>query len=586
MLQTNLEHLERADLVRRAQNIPEIEYWFKHGLVQETTYEALLRNDRKRLHRFVAESLERTVDANVFASLLAQHWDEAGEMGRAFTYYVRAGDQAARVYANTEALMAYQRALELSAALELPREQLAHLYTQRGRVYELNAQYDAALENYDAMENSARARHDPALELEALLAHIPIYATPSARFDFEYATTLAQQAIARAQELNDRAAQAKALWLQMLVYARSNRPREAMPNGEAALALARELNLRELVAYTLNDLGGAYIGEGDFARGLACLQEANTLWRELDNLPMLADNLSSAANYLIYPGDFDAVLQLSDEAYRLTDKIGNLWGKSFSLMSVGLAHVERGEFALGIQKMRECITVGDQAGFLAPHLDTQLDLGRAYAWLGDAQHALAVGAKTLRDLEAFPIGLPACYAGLVEFHVAAGDLASAQAALQNARVTLAQANGLLVYQLYVERAALLLADAHGDWETVRALCAEFISQMETLHVRLYLADAWLYRARALFQLGDSAAAFEAVEKAEQVARELGSRRMRWQILALRAEMEIQRGDVALAKELRDEARGLLDFIVEHTPEDLRAGFLGRKDVREIMGIGD
>ena len=77
-----------------------------------------------------------------------------------------------------------------------------------------------------------------------------------------------------------------------------------------------------------------------------------------------------------------------------------------------------------------------------------------------------------------------------------------------------------------------------------------------------------------------------MEKAEQVARELGSRRMRWQILALRAEMEQQRGKDELANQLRGEARGLLDFIVEHTPEDLRAGFLGRKDVREIMGIGD
>ena len=586
MLQTNLEHLERADLVRRAQNIPEIEYWFKHGLVQETTYEALLRNDRKRLHRFVAESLERTVDVNLFASLLAQHWDEAGEMARAFTYYVRAGDQAARTYANTEALMAYQRALELSAALELSRAQLAHLYIQRGRVYELDAQYDNALENYAAMGNVARARGDSALELDALLSCIPIYATPNARFDFVRAMELTEQAITRARELNDRAAQAKALWLQMLVYARTNRPREAMPSGEAALQLARELNLRELTAYTLNDLGGVYIGEGDFARGLESLQEANTLWRELDNLPMLADNLSSRASYLIYAGDLDAVLQLSDEAYHITDRIGNLWGKSFSLFAVGVAHSERGEFAMAIAKMRECIQVGDRAGFLAPHLDTQLDLARAYAWLGATEHAIEIAERSLQAMDTFPRGLPMCYAALVEFYAAAGNFERAQEQLQNARDAMAQANNLLIYQLYVERAALILAEARRDWQTVRAMCIEFIPQIESIQVRLYLADVWLYLARALFYLGEATAAFDALMHADAVAQALGSRRMRWQILALRAEMEQQRGNAKLANELRNEARGILEFIAEHAPEHLRAGFLKRSDVREVMGVGD
>lgn len=586
MLQANLESLERADLIRRMQFVLEIEYWFKHGLVQETTYEALLKQDRKRLHRFVAETLEHWQDDDALAAVLARHWDEAGESARAFNYYVRAGDQATRMYANTEALMAYQRAIELSETLELSHTQLAHLYTQRGRVHELNAQYDAALASYDALEQVALARQDAALELEALLARIPIYATPNARLDYERATELAQQAIARARELQDRAAEAKALWLLLLVYSRTNRPHDAMRNGEAALALARELNLRELTAYTLNDLGGVYIGEGDFARGFASLQEANRLWRELDNLPMLADNLSSRASFLIYAGEMDEVLQLSDEAYHITERIGNLWGQSYSLFAVGTAHLERGEFALAIAKMQECIAVGERAGFLAPRLDTQLDLGRAYMWLGATQRAIEIGLRTLKDIESFPRGFSMCYAALVEFYAAADDLIHAQEHLQNARAALAQANNLLVYQMYVGRAALLLAVARGDWQTVRSLCAEFISQMERIHVRLFLADVWYYLARALFELGEANAGFDALGHADAVAQAIGSRRMRWRILVLRADMEQARGNDLLANKARGQARGLLQFIAEHAPQEMRATFLNQKEVRAVMERGD
>lgn len=582
MLRTNLEKLERADLIRRTQFVLEIEYWFKHGLVQETTYEALLKQDRRRLHHFVAEILEHWQDDSALTAVLARHWDEAGESARAFGYYVRTGDNAARVYANKEALMAYQRAIELSETLELSPAQLAHLYIQCGRVHELNAQYDAALASYDALEQVALARQDSALALEALLARISIYATPNARFDFERAIELAQQAIVRARELKDRAAEAKALWLLLLVYSHSNRPRDAMPKGEAALALARELNLRELTAYILNDLGGVYISEGDFASGLALLQEANQLWRELDNLPMLADNLSSRAGFLIYAGEMDAVLQLSDEAYHITERIGNLWGQSYSLFAVGVAHLERGEFTLAIAKMQECIAVGERAGFIAPRLDTQLDLGRAYLWLGETQRAIEVGEQTLKDIAGFPLGLPLCYAALVEFYAAAGDLTRAQEHLHNARETLAQANNLLVYEMYVERAALLLAVARGDWQTVRTMCAEFISQMERIHVRLFLADVWYYLARALFELGNANAGFDALARADAVAQAIGSRRMRWQILALRAEMEQAHGNHLLADESREHARGLLRFIADNAPVELRKVFLNRPDVRALM----
>ena len=40
----------------------------------------------------------------LFAPLLAQHWDDADEPQRAFDYYLRAGDTAARKYANAEAM--------------------------------------------------------------------------------------------------------------------------------------------------------------------------------------------------------------------------------------------------------------------------------------------------------------------------------------------------------------------------------------------------------------------------------------------------------------------------------------------------
>lgn len=197
---------------------------------------------------------------------------------------------------------------------------------------------------------------------------------------------------------------------------------------------------------------------------------------------------------------------------------------------------------------------------------------------------------SLKDIAGFPLALPLCYAALVEFYAAADDLIRAQEHLQNARETLAQANNLLVYKMYVARAALLLAAARGDWQTAHRMSAELILQMERIHVRLFLADVWYYLARASFELGETNAGFDALTRADAVAQAIGSRRMRWQILALRAEMEQARDNHLLANELREQARDLLRFIAAHAPDDtstkfgasLRATFLNQKQVRAVI----
>src|SRR5438552_18625050 len=72
-----LTQLETTELVRRLQDT-ELAYLFKHALVQDTAYTSLLKNERKRLHRMIGETLEReypnAVEEN--AALLTKHYLE------------------------------------------------------------------------------------------------------------------------------------------------------------------------------------------------------------------------------------------------------------------------------------------------------------------------------------------------------------------------------------------------------------------------------------------------------------------------------------------------------------------------------
>ena len=142
----HLTTLEASGLILLAQLQPEVEYLFRHALVQEAAYQSLVKIDRRMLHQAVGEALERLhpagLDSPELMPVLARHFAEAGDRARALRYYTRAGRAAAEQYANTEAIHHFSRALELAQARPAPADSAAivDLYLRRGRALELNAQ--------------------------------------------------------------------------------------------------------------------------------------------------------------------------------------------------------------------------------------------------------------------------------------------------------------------------------------------------------------------------------------------------------------------------------------------------------------
>lgn len=90
-------------------------YEFTHDKLREVAYERVSALRRRLLHRTVARTLEaRHGDEDVDGSgRIAYHYDRAREPRQAITWHLHAADAAYRLYANADALAAYQRVLEL-----------------------------------------------------------------------------------------------------------------------------------------------------------------------------------------------------------------------------------------------------------------------------------------------------------------------------------------------------------------------------------------------------------------------------------------------------------------------------------------
>lgn len=274
-------------------------YRFAHDNIRDVVYSEAGEARRRLFHRRALASLK----SNGAAAEVAFHAHAARMVEPALHYSQAAGDEAMKKYAFAEAIVHYERALQLTERAPLASRQRQSLHVNYGRALELNGAYAAALAHYHHVEALAQDLGDLPLRLAALVAQSTVYVTANDQNDLARGEEVCQQALALATELGDEAAEARIQWNLLNVYRMTGRNKQAMAAGERSLELAQKLGMREQLAYTTNDLGYVYQANADTENMDRVLEMATSLWRELGNLPMLTDSLTSYANNRVFIGD-------------------------------------------------------------------------------------------------------------------------------------------------------------------------------------------------------------------------------------------------------------------------------------------
>jgi class 3 adenylate cyclase/tetratricopeptide (TPR) repeat protein len=583
-LRARLSTLERLGLIAEIARTPEREFAFHHSLTQDATYATILKRDRRELHGKVAEALERLSADRLdeVAALLARHFEEAGDDERTLRYATAAGDQAARLYANAEAVTHYRVAIAAAGRLGEAKEPLHHLFPNLGRSLELSGRFHEAAETYEAMRALASETGGRAAELGAAMALTTLYATPTPMFDAAQGRAAIQDTIDLARQLGERGAESKALWNLMNLDAFGGGDQgEAVRAGQRSLAIARELGDRRQMAFALDDLWRPYAALGDLAAARASLEEARAIWRELGNLPMLSGNLASASSVARFAGDDDEALALAEEGGAVAAGIDNLWGRAYALMNRYDIEMDRGQIGLAMAGMREAIELAEQSGFLAPQATARSTLALAYAYLGDLERARGLVDVALDvATERLPPAISWVRRAKAELHLMTGELDEAQATVDATDVELGPEplRSMTAAQVPLLRGRIALAE--GDPAGAIAAADEVLERRERLGIGQFAADALLLRGRALAAAGKVQEAASALRQARAEAERLERRLLLWEVLA---ELARAISDRAEAEQLRTEARELVREVAASVDdEELRASFLARADVCDLL----
>lgn len=313
-LDSRLGQLETAQLVRRLTEDGS-EYLFKHALVQDTAYSSLLKQERRRLHYAIGETLEAAYEdrADEFAGELARHFGEAGDYARTATYAQMAGDRAVRIFANLEAQAHYEHAL-------------------------------AALEQLQDSPKQRRARVDVTVQLVAVALR-----TRGPEWSLERLRA-AETLLGQVETPQDRERMARVHFWMGDAYSHLNRQREAIAYLQEALDAARTGIADEtLLAIPANVIGRALAAQGKFADAQPLLEQAAPLLEQSANWYEWVLAVGFLGFALAAQGETEKGLGETRRAFERAQALGTPIGVADSYVFTSFIYMQRGEYEHALQ---------------------------------------------------------------------------------------------------------------------------------------------------------------------------------------------------------------------------------------------
>ncbi len=446
----------------------ERELAFKHVLIRDAAYEMLPKAARARKHAEVGAFIEQRASGrgDGAAALVAEHYSSAARLAaeahlpgaelaelraRAVSHGEAAGDAAAALYSNREALGHYQSAASFvdgeeevsrriaekqgDVGLRLGRVDAAiecwqgclSFYTEQGdllRAAEMHRKIGAGLahkgERKSAIEHLQRGIN-LIKDGEASLTLVRLYEEAAGLYmqvgDNMLAIYASEKALRLAEGLGEARAASRAHGIFGRVFGRIGDAVKARENLERAVELARESDAGETVLALLALGHNLEHAEGDYAGAGERYDEALQLAERIGDIPAQIELQSALAQLAFYRADWVEVARATDASAELAEREG-LVGK------LCLSDVLRGRL-----RWRDGDWDASAALFMSAN-----ELAERVGWSEVAFSALTGLSNTLRDK---------------------GDLLGAEQALGDA-LALCERAGLVPQSIQVYAAMALL----------------------------------------------------------------------------------------------------------------------------------
>ena len=417
-----LNELEEKDLVVSSPGsrlAGEHEYVFKHVLIRDVAYSTLPKVVRARRHAQVAAFIEERAAerSEGVVAMVADHYGRAAALGadadvgsaelqainaKALGALESAGDAAASLYSNQEAIGHYETALSLGRELDSSgsdpstragiAEKLGDVALRLGRVDQATEVWGECLDYHRRQEDLARVgdlhrkigaglwhkgdregsieHYQKGIDLlkdgPACLELVRLYEEAASLYmhtgDNMLAIYASEKALRLAERLGEAGAASRAHGIFGRVFGRIGDSERARQNLERSVELARDSDPGEAVRALLTLGYHLEVSEADYEGAGAAYREALELAEQTGDLPSKVELHAALAQLAAHGGNWEVVALEADASGSLAEREGLTGKMCFPYMMQGMLRWREGNFDEAAKGLRRAAELAEQVG--------------------------------------------------------------------------------------------------------------------------------------------------------------------------------------------------------------------------------
>ena len=273
------------------------QYCFSEDIIREIIYQRINKIKLRRYHQVIGERLLDFYKDRVeeVVEELSDHFYVSGDQKRIIEYSMIAADRAKSSYANQDAIRFYTQAIECLDDKTMSGRELEKISCLKKRAKVLNL----------IGEN-------------------------------EKATKGLEEAINKAQEIDNRKEEADCLIAFCKVYHDTAQYKEAAEKAERALEIYRELNDKKGEASSFKHIGSSYWCRSKYPKALEFFQKSLKIQEKIGDRTGEADNFNSIGIVYGETGEYSKALDFFQKSLEIKKEISDRRGTAASLNNIGI----------------------------------------------------------------------------------------------------------------------------------------------------------------------------------------------------------------------------------------------------------
>lgn len=492
-LKTYLLSLQQFEFIYEKRLFPELEYIFKHALIQEVAYKSLLHKKRKKIHGKIGRAIEELYGDRLeeFYEMLAHHYARSHNREKALRYLRLSGDKATRNYSLWEAFRYYREAID-------------------------------ALRKIGSDEKGRQE------QVEVIL----LMASPMISLGFpEDSLELLKEAEKLSKDLGDEKSLSILYSIIGLYYSVKGDPVLGMKYTEKSYQEAQKARNVEIVGPAGFDLCSNCVRTGDF---LKVVDEAPQIMELIENTKTKEETFDRGYNVysalhafygysLGFLGDFRKGKVLFERGIAFASEVQNLYSLGLLECLYGYLFVIEGNGKSAIKRFRNSIQYLEEAHIVILLGLAWAGLGLGYYYTGDLESALRYVQKGL-DLQndaGIPYHISAYYWFLSLVHFDRNDLGNARKCIDES---------LELSREYKERwvegvsrtflGRILLKEGLKNIKEVEDAILQGIKVLDELQMKPFASREYLYLGEMYAMNGEREKAIRNLKKAKKMFRQM------------------------------------------------------------------